>query len=484
MLGLLTAVAACGSDGPTGPGTPPPSIVTSELPEAYEEEVYSAGVDAEGGTGSYTWEVVTGQLPPGIVLSLEDLSDDDLVITGTPERQGLYRFTLEVRSGEAQSDTATFSIDVQPPLDPLLIETVALVPALEGHPYTVEMQATGAFGTYSWSIAEGSLPAGLSLSSSGVFSGSPVGSGDIPLTVQVTSGTKVTQEEFVLRVNPDDTDAFNITAFPVTPVPSALLDNVEEAVRRWEAAISGDLERRDVAEGSNILPCRGFQELADGTSIDDAMMMINIDTIDGPGAVLGSAGPCYLRPTDGLPYLGVLTLDQDDLLAYQSEETITDIIQHEMGHILGIGPLWDPLLEGSGTGDPRFTGENAVTAYHAAGGTEETIPVEGTGGQGTAEAHWREADNGVPVFDSELMTGYIEPQGVDNYLSAMTIGSLADLGYSVDYAAAEQKPLLLRSDRLAPGRSLGHDMAATWPIYAVNPDGSVAYTITPPTSRR
>ena len=59
-----------------------------------------------------------------------------------------------------------------------------------------------------------------------------------------------------------------------------------------------------------------------------------------------------------------------------------------------------------------------------------SVPVANTGGPGTADAHWRES-----VFDNELMTGYIDSGS--NPLSAVTVGSLADIGYGVDLAASD-----------------------------------------------
>ena len=58
------------------------------------------------------------------------------------------------------------------------------------------------------------------------------------------------------------------------------------------------------------------------------------------------------------------------------------------------------------------------------------VPVENTGEEGTRDSHWRET-----VFVNELMTGFVGNAG--NPLSALTIASLADMGYTVNLAAAE-----------------------------------------------
>ena len=58
------------------------------------------------------------------------------------------------------------------------------------------------------------------------------------------------------------------------------------------------------------------------------------------------------------------------------------------------------------------------------------VPVANTGGAGTRDGHWREA-----VLGNELMTGFL---GVgNNPLSRLTVGALEDMGYQVNYAAAD-----------------------------------------------
>ena len=63
------------------------------------------------------------------------------------------------------------------------------------------------------------------------------------------------------------------------------------------------------------------------------------------------------------------------------------------------------------------------------------VPLETTGGAGTVNAHWSEA-----VFDTELMTGFAESNS-NMPLSRLTIAALADLGYQVDYGAADSYQL-------------------------------------------
>lgn len=65
------------------------------------------------------------------------------------------------------------------------IQTTALPAGDLGVPYTAQLTATGGTGTYTWSVIDGSLPDGLTLSASGLVSGTPTAKGSASFTVRV-----------------------------------------------------------------------------------------------------------------------------------------------------------------------------------------------------------------------------------------------------------------------------------------------------------
>ena len=236
------------------------------------------------------------------------------------------------------------------------------------------------------------------------------------------------------------------------------------AADRWTRVIVGDLPPVEI----------------DGETVDDVLIIAEGADIDGAGQVLGQAGPTHLRPESAgaaalLPARGEMTFDSADLAALEADGRLDDVITHEMGHVLGIGTLWDAkgLLAGSGTDDPTFTGAGAVAEYAALGGTGN-VPVENTGGPGTAEGHWRET-----TFATELMTGFLDDGA--NPLSRMTAAGLGDLGYDVDLAAAEPYtlPSAAPADRPAASRRPAR-CAVTVPAAAAtdHANGSVASVTT------
>ncbi len=174
--------------------------------------------------------------------------------------------------------------------------------------------------------------------------------------------------------------------------------------------------------------------------------------IDGPSGILGMAGPTRLRPllpsmgpAAYLPCAGTMSFDSDDLAVMERDGTLVDVITHEMGHVIGIGTVWSRkgVLLGARSINPVFTGPKCLSAFKKlVGPTAISVPVENRGGGGTRDSHWREA-----FFRNELMTGYVSPAGTKNPLSALTIASLEDLGYEVDYTAAD--PYSLQSALVA-----------------------------------
>ena len=75
---------------------------------------------------------------------------------------------------------------------PFVVDQASLPEATKGIAYSTTLTATGpATGPLTWTVASGTLPAGLSLSSGGVISGTPTTVGSSPFTVQVTDSSPI-----------------------------------------------------------------------------------------------------------------------------------------------------------------------------------------------------------------------------------------------------------------------------------------------------
>lgn len=268
---------------------------------------------------------------------------------------------------------------------------------------------------------------------------------------------------------------FDIEVVFVNGSPTAAqADAFAQAEARWEAIITADLPD----DHATLDPYACGNPTPIDRPIDDLVIFVNLGEIDGQGGILGGAGVCFLHDVGLLPAIGQMTLDVADLADIEANGVLVPVITHEMGHVLGIGTLWadqgllaDPSL--SGGADPHFTGTHALAEFETVGGDTyvgEKVPVENLGGQGTADAHWRES-----VFTNELMTGYVATG--ENPLSVVTIASLQDNGYSVDLSKADAFSILalLRTSSSAKTMKLHKDIIGG-PIKIINKQGRIVGT--------
>ncbi|MFY9553741.1 MAG: Ig domain-containing protein, partial [Blastocatellia bacterium] len=172
-----------------GPPPPPLSIRTEFLPQALQGLPYNGALEASGGLGPYTWNIETGSLPDGLTMST------DGKISGRPSTAGATSFVVRVRDSLGTSSTKSLFLIVAQPPPPLVIQTISLPDTTAERAYSQTLQATGGVAPYTWSIASGSLGAGLSLSASGTISGSAASQGTSVFVVRVTdaAGQSVTR---------------------------------------------------------------------------------------------------------------------------------------------------------------------------------------------------------------------------------------------------------------------------------------------------
>lgn len=104
-----------------------------------------------------------------------------------------------------------------------------------------------------------------------------------------------------------------------------------------------------------------------------------------------------------------------------------------MGHVLGIGTLWNwhglaPNTKNQNGQCPYIYNSKASQEWRAISQCNSAAPVEdSTGRQGSDCGHWDDA-----CFKEERMT-----YNGGNKISRVTVGSLEDIGYDVNYNAAD-----------------------------------------------
>lgn len=147
--------------------TEPLVMKTTAIPNEVVGLPVNVQLDASGGQLPYSWYVIQQSLPPGLRLSSSG------TLSGIPNTAGQYTFTLEVMDSETVPVFVKrkFTMDV---IGPLTVTTNALPSATATTPYSVQLTASGGHTPYTWTLSSTSaLPQGLSLSSSGLISGTP-----------------------------------------------------------------------------------------------------------------------------------------------------------------------------------------------------------------------------------------------------------------------------------------------------------------------
>jgi autotransporter-associated beta strand protein len=260
---------------------------------------YSATLEATGGTTPYTWSVASGSLPGGLTLSPAG------AVSGTPTAAGTFTFTAQVTDHAAATASKAFTVTIAAAA--LSITTASPLPSGQvGVSYSATLEATGGTTPYTWSVASGSLPGGLTLSPAGAVSGTPTAAGTFAFTAQVTDHAAATaSKSFTIAV------ATAIVLFP------GVASQAGWNGTQWRSEVelynpdtaSEQVQLEIVARGGSAVAARGTRTVLAGQTLRIADLYAELGAPGGAGmlrvtgAVLAWARTYNLR-SDG-------TLGQD-----------------------------------------------------------------------------------------------------------------------------------------------------------------------------
>jgi hypothetical protein len=204
---------------------------------------------------------------------------------------------------------------------------------------------------------------------------------------------------------------------------------IRRASERWSNIIRSELADVAATELVGTTPLDGNCRYP--SLIDDIYICVQYIDIDGAGGVVARTTILATRPADGsagngndgLPISARIRVDLNDVDTLISQGLFQDVIEHEMAHSLGFGILWGNkgMIEVATDGTCTYTGARATAEYRTLSGGCVKIP--------NSCGHWDEQ-----CLGRELMTSTLD---FTNALSRVTIASMEDLGYDVDYSYAD-----------------------------------------------
>jgi large repetitive protein len=296
------------------------------MPSGTVGQPYSKTFGGAGGCGPalpYQYTIIGGKLPPGLSLSFSG------TISGTPTTAGSFSFWVNLSDQNPPSESwcvpaaaqreFTITVGGGAPAVPLSIVQAALAPKATtlDAPYTFQLTASGG-GSQTWSLAGGSLPAGLQLSASGLISGTPTATGDFGFTVRVSDGTRSATQAYTLAV------VQKLKISPITPTAA----EVARAFELRPSAAGGRAGYKWTAAG-----------LPSGVSLDAATGAI------GGTPLMPGTFPVKLTVTDSLGFTD--SVDVTVTVAPRLALSTRTLRSAKVGRAFGV------RLAASGGVDPR-----------------------------------------------------------------------------------------------------------------------------------
>ncbi|WP_027678726.1 putative Ig domain-containing protein [Ralstonia sp. UNC404CL21Col] len=158
------------------------SLAPATLPNPAVATAYTQTVTATNGTAPYAYAISAGALPAGMALSSAG------VLSGTPTAVGAFNFTITATDANSFTASRAYSLIVGAPT--LALNPATVPGATLNTPYSQTLVASGGTAPYTYALASGALPAGISLNpSTGVLSGTATALGSSTFTVQASDSS-------------------------------------------------------------------------------------------------------------------------------------------------------------------------------------------------------------------------------------------------------------------------------------------------------
>ncbi|HXT24047.1 MAG TPA: putative Ig domain-containing protein [Candidatus Eisenbacteria bacterium] len=317
-LQALLIIAGCGGGGISGGGggggggSTPLVITTATLPKSVTGSAYNVKLQASGGKGQYSWSLgpppgsnTVSSLPPGLSL----LTDGTIRGTAAADCYSVWFPQFVVQDAASQTARIGLELDCVPPL---ALPSNALPDGNIALQYSFIPPVQGGLPPYQFSLADGSLPPGMTLDKNRAFQGTPTSAGKYNLTLQVSDSgapTLTASRPYTLIIG-------NNLVLPQSTLPDAV---------------------QNLAYREQILPAGGtppyhFAKFPDASLPPGLTLDSNTGIVSGTPTSAQLTDFVYMTITDSAPtpasIFAAVTLTVQPPLAFQTT-SLTDCIRNQ-----------------------------------------------------------------------------------------------------------------------------------------------------------
>ncbi|NKJ23375.1 putative Ig domain-containing protein [Dyella sp. SG609] len=416
---------------------------TNPLPATVGTAYSRSLAGATGGTAPYSYTIASGSLPAGITLASNG------TLSGTPTAGGTFNFTVTATdsstgTGPFSATSGALTLTVNAPS--ITLAPASLPNATVAGSYSQNVTASGGTSAYTYAVTAGSLPPGLSLSSSGAITGTPTGAGAYNLTITATDSSTGTgpytgSSAYTLTVN--------APTLTLTPSTGTTINGTAGVAVSGSFTAANGTSPYTYAITSGALP-PGVTLSSTGTLSGTPTAAGNFNfTVQATDSSTGTSAPFHVSGSYTLAIVApTITLSPGSLPAPSVGVAYSQAITASEGHPAtftysvssGVLPAGLSLDGSSGvlsgtvtaagaysftitaTDSGGFTGSQAYSGTVGAGTVVFTSAAPASGTAEVAYSHTFTASGGTPTYTYALSVGTL-PAGLSLSSSGVLSGT-------------------------------------------------------------
>ncbi|MFZ1006396.1 MAG: Ig domain-containing protein [Candidatus Sulfotelmatobacter sp.] len=343
FLGLLSLIlmTGCGSGSASQPAASTPNSNSALPTVSPANAVVSPGATlqftasfANTAATSVVWSASSGTISSSGLFTAPNVSSTAAV-------------SVTAASAANPSKSTTVPVTVQSAA-PLAIETSSLAIAIVGSPFSATLEASGGKPPYKWTLASGSLPAGITLSSAGTLTGTPSQSGTFSFVVRASDSINAqTTQSYSLNVAANSGGFDGPAQLPLVYIQSSLADTPAPGSTVLVSP-GGNLQ-----SALNAAECGQTIALQAGATFSGQFTVPALACDDAHWIIIRTSSPDSALPPEGSRitpcYAGVASLPGRPRFACPSTKNV-------MAKIVFAGTAGEPILLASGANHIRFLG--------------------------------------------------------------------------------------------------------------------------------